>query len=381
MKKNLILLLFTWFTLGSVICFYYIGGFVNYPVHLEVRSNIVNHPEFVPSKTFVKAASAWYDNVVADIYWLDSIQYIGSNALASEYKKYLYVVLNLVTDLNPNFYYPYQIWQLLLSTSNERYENFNKSEQSKYVDQSIALWLKWISNTCDATKVEQIKKEFDLKKLWTSAEYKNPCSEPNIPYYLAYTYYWSKYDWARSSEYYRVTSANENAPVWSRVMSAVMQWKSWDRQKSILMFLSLAESLWTKQTKACSEFSSYLWWMLFKWFQEWKMMDWKFVRDIDIIRKDLMDKLWIKSTAYSITDEGNCSNYLNKAVREMNLAYLEAADKVYFEKNKEHAQKPEILLSAWLINYIPQDYQYDKDSKVIYYYNKDTWHWDNKMWE
>ncbi|EKE28782.1 MAG: hypothetical protein ACD_3C00014G0007 [uncultured bacterium (gcode 4)] len=381
MKKNILLLLFTWFALGSIVCFYYIWGFINYPVHLQIKTNVVNHPEFVPSKTFVKASSAWFENVVADYYWLDSIQYIWSNAVDSEYKKYLFVVLNLITDLNPNFNYPYQIWQLLLSSSNDRYEEFDKKEQDKYIDQSISLWLKWINNTCDLVKVEAIKKEFDLKKLWTSAEYKNPCSEPNIPYYLAYTQYWNKYDWARSSEYYRVTSANEKAPVWSRVMAAVMQWKSWDRQKSILMFLSLAESLWTQETKACQEFSSYIWWMLFKWFQEWKNLSWKFVSDIDLVRKEIMLKLWQKSTEYSIADESNCSNYLNKAVREMNLAYLEAADKAYFEKNKIHASNPEILYSEKFIDYIPQDYQVDKDSKVIYYFNKDTWHWDNKMWE
>jgi len=115
---------------------------VNYPIHREIRAKIVDHPEFIPSTTTVKVSSSGYQNIVSDFYWLSAIQYIGSNAIGSEYKKYLYVMINLITDLNPYFTYPYRIGLLLLPSYNERYEDLDKKIIEKYNNESIALGLK-----------------------------------------------------------------------------------------------------------------------------------------------------------------------------------------------------------------------------------------------
>lgn len=95
----------------------------NYATHMDIKQSVVNHPEFIPTYATVKMVSGGFDNIVADFYWLSAIQYIGSNAIGSEYKKYLYSMLGLVTDLNPYFTFPYQIGELLLPSYNERYEN------------------------------------------------------------------------------------------------------------------------------------------------------------------------------------------------------------------------------------------------------------------
>jgi hypothetical protein len=112
-----------------------------------------------------------------------------------------------------------------------------------------------METTCNKEKIEKISKEFDLKKLLSNEEYKNPCRDAMIPYYLAYVYYWNLHDGANASKYYRITMANEDAPTGSRAMAAIMQGKSGDREKAIIMFLSLAESLSGKKSEACQKFS------------------------------------------------------------------------------------------------------------------------------
>lgn len=105
-KNRILIALLTLISFGG---FFAVNWFVNYPIHRDIRQKIINHPEFIPSATTVKISSSGYQNIVADFYWLSAIQYIGSNAVSSEYKKYLYVMINLITDLNPYFTYPYRI--------------------------------------------------------------------------------------------------------------------------------------------------------------------------------------------------------------------------------------------------------------------------------
>lgn len=129
-------------TLVSIACFsgfFLVNWQVNYPIHREIRANIVNHPEFIPDVQTVRIASSGYDNLVADAYWLSAIQYIGSNAVSAEYKKYLYVMINLITDLNPYFTYPYRIGLLLIPDTNERYETLSKEEVKKNNNDAILL--------------------------------------------------------------------------------------------------------------------------------------------------------------------------------------------------------------------------------------------------
>jgi hypothetical protein len=50
---------------------------------------VVDHPEFIPTAASVRFTSAGFDALIADLYWLGAIQYIGGNAIGAEYKQYL----------------------------------------------------------------------------------------------------------------------------------------------------------------------------------------------------------------------------------------------------------------------------------------------------
>ncbi len=192
--------------------FFSVGTGLNYNTHKEIRSSIIAHPEFIPTAKTVRMSSSGFEAIVSDFYWLGSIQYIGSNAISAEYKKYLASMLELVTDLSPHFTYPYEIGLLLIPDVNERYENLSKAEVQRHIEEAVKLGEKGIKNTCDPIKIEAIKKEFDLQKLFANEALANPCEDPMIPYYLAYVAYWSEHNPQKASEWYRITGTHKDAP-------------------------------------------------------------------------------------------------------------------------------------------------------------------------
>ncbi|NDK19904.1 hypothetical protein GW819_03610 [Candidatus Gracilibacteria bacterium] len=368
----------------SLAVFIYSSG-INYQQHTDIKRSLVNHPEFIPTSEMANLSAGGFGNIVADSYWLSAIQYIGSNALGSEYKAYLFAMLNLITDLNPYFTYPYQIGELLLPSYNERYENLSKEEIQKNTDQAIKIGLKGIEKNCDATKVEKARSEFNLKKLWTDESYQNTCRDPMIPYYLAYIYYWNLHDGMKSSQYYRIASTNSDAPTGARTMAAIMQGKSGDREKAIIMLLSIAESIEGNKNTLCQQLSKELGTSLFSAFSARATLTGQGLQMIESARQEMVKKL--EEQGVDPTNGQNvdnfCSTYLNKAVREMNLSYLEQADSKYFQDKKEHAPVPTILLQNKYIDYNPIDFQQDPKNKqgIEYFYSSDNNAWDYRMGE
>ncbi|MDD2515884.1 MAG: hypothetical protein PHF46_03210 [Candidatus Gracilibacteria bacterium] len=368
--------------------FFYVNEKINYPLHVKLRDSFVEHPEFIPKVKFVKITSGGFENIIADYYWLYSIQYIGKNAVSGEFKKYLYALLNFVTDLNPNFTYPYQIGELILPTTSKN-EEISKKDEIKHTEEARDLGLKGIKNNCDLKKIEKIKNESDLKKIWGNEEYKNSCTDSMIPYHLAYIYYWGLKDAKNASFYYKVTGTNEGAPTGARTMAAIMAGKSGDRQKAIIMFLSLAESIDANQKDPnkqglCGEFSKILKNILAPvLFNDdfFSNLNGTFVKKVEESRGTITKQLGEENVDFSAgRTENYCSYYLNKATRELNLGYIEGADKKFFNDFKFHALIPEDLFKKGYINYIPVDFQkVSKGQGIVYFFNDDINNWDYKM--
>ncbi len=354
--------------------FYYIN-WLNYWKHIEIKRSFVEHPENLPKKEFASKTSFWFKNLRADLFRLEAIQYIWSNPIGSEYKKYLFAVLDLITELNPYFEQPYNIGQLLLPSYNERYEDLSEEEQKRNIEEWVKLWLKWIKYFCDAEKVEAIKsfeieKMQDLKTLLESEDFKNPCKTHSIPYYLAYIYFYYKNDPNTAADYYKIAAAVEWAPSWLKVMAGVMSGKWWDREKSFNMFLSLAWYI-EPENEICQEFSKQL---LIVWneiFRKSHQITPELLKNIAKVRNEAFWEFG-EENEDDILSDTTCSNYLNKSVRELNLEYLDRANKQYEAKLWKPSIKPEELLEEWFIDYIPIDFQQYKDHGIKYKYNKDT---------
>ena len=353
---------------------------LNYENHLEIKRNIVNHPENLPTKETAENTSFGFKNLRADFYWLQAIQYIGWNAMNSDYKKYLYIMLDLITHLNPYFEHPYIIWQLLLPEYNQRYENLSNEEQNKYINQWIELWLKWMKNFCEEEKIELIKNENDLNKLWKNKNIINPCKTYTIPYYLAYIYHFYKKDHIKASQYYKIASLNEDSPKWAKIMTAIMQWKWWNREKSYFMFLNIASSL-NSSDNICLDFAYNLEKIgVWLFYEKNIKLDENLIEQTEITRKKV---LWIfdEEKELEILSDMECWNYVNKAIRELNLAFIEEANKKYKVDNDwENAANAKELFENWYIKYLPIDFQQYENHWIMYEYNIDTWYFDYKMW-
>lgn len=352
---------------------------LNYINHLEIKQSIVKHPENLPTKQTAENTSFGFKNLRADFYWLEAIQYIGSNAISSEYKKYLFIMLDLITHLNPYFEHPYIIGQLLLPDYNERYEKLTKDEQNKYTNQGIELGQKWIRNFCNQDKINLIKNENDLNKLWADNTLKNPCKTYSIPYYLAYVYFQYKKDPTNASLYYKISSLNEDAPEWAKIMTAIMQWKWWNREKSYFMFLNIAKSL--KSTdEVCLNFANNLekiWIWIF--YNKNLKLDENVIKQLWILRDKIFWKFDEKKEEKILSDM-ECWNYVNKAIRELNLSFIEKANEEYKKSNNwKNAIDAKELFDKWYIKYLPTDFQQYKDYWIFYEYNPDIWNFDYKM--
>ena len=351
----------------------------NYTKNKELQLNIIDHPELLPTPEIAKLSSFGFNNMFADIYWLQAIQYIGANVIDTEYKKYLNEMIGIITELNPYFESPYTIGQLLLPSSKERFEDYSGKNITQDMLDGKNLWLKWIHNFCDNTKIQLIENEDHLWKIISEEKFKNPCAGYKIPYYLAYIYYFYLKEPHNASLYYKVVAAQDDAPQWAKTLAAIMQGKTWDRQKSLFMFLSLAQSTSNSQN-ACFLFAQELE-NVYDALSSWEMpLTGELVKNIEDLRLQIFPK-FSKENEEELFDTTQCSSYLLKAVREFNLLYLDIADQEYIAKNPNQisAMNPQTLLSNWFIDFIPTDYQQYEDYWMTYQYNAEIERFDTQM--
>lgn len=358
--------------------FFYVNS-LNYIKHKEIQRAIVNHPELLPDKEMAKFTSIGYKNLVADLYWLQAIQYIGGNAISAEYKKYLFVMLDLITDLNPYFENPYIIGQLLLPDYNERYEDSSQEEQDKTIRQGETLGLKAMKNFCNLQTVQKIIANDNLQEIWNTPELLNPCTSYTAPYYLAYIYFFYLNDPLQASNYYKVASAQDDAPEGSKILAAIMQWKWGNREKSLYMFLSLAESVESKES-VCKVLSQELQ-NVYLWLSSWDLvLDGTLVRNIEETRKQVFPE-FSEEIEEEVLGDAKCTNFLNKAIREINLLYIETANREFQANHPEWfpARNAQGLFEEGYIDFLPTDYQQYEDYGIIYEYDYERKRYDYSM--
>lgn len=368
-----------------VIWFFVYTNNINYKKQIEIRDNYIDHPEGLINKDASKISSFWFTNLRSDFLWLQTIQYIWWNAMSAEYKKYLYAIIDVTTELNPYFEHPYIIAQLLLPSYNPRYENISEEESDKHTQEAIKIGKKWIQKFCTSIdsqwnlKIDNIIQQSDLRKIWSEEKYKNPCKSYKVPYYLAYIYFHYLNDPATASDYYKIASANDDSVDGAKSMAAIMAWKWWDREKSIFMFLNIAETLDNSQEQKCSIFSQELtnvstWIFLAKQLQ----LNEELIKSIEDIR--LANFGAFKDNEEKQISETECINFLNKANRELNLAFLDQANEQYKKDNNwESAQDWKQLLDDWYISFLPTDFQQYDDHGIKYEFNQDIWIFDYVM--
>lgn len=71
---------------------------------------------YFPKTSFIKNVAFGYNNLLADIFWLRSIQYIGQHLDTGSTFPYLYHMLDIVTSLDPQFINAYNFGAAFLAS-------------------------------------------------------------------------------------------------------------------------------------------------------------------------------------------------------------------------------------------------------------------------
>lgn len=134
--------------------------------------------EFVtlPKGEYLKAAVIGYEQLAADIVWLQAIQVIGDETVTPDGYEWIYHALDVVTTLDPQFAYAYQLGGVTLSAL------------GKAPEKSNALLLKGMRENPDVWQIPffiGFNNFFYLDEYGKAAEYMAKASElPGHPEYL-----------------------------------------------------------------------------------------------------------------------------------------------------------------------------------------------------
>lgn len=358
----------------------YFANNIAYKYVTAINYEKVEHPEFLFASDQTRLFSFGARETIADLYWISLIQYIGGNVIQADYKKYMARIVDLVTDLSPKFSYPVEVSLILLPDSNKLYETYSDMEIDEQRKSAIQLGEKMMSQSCDAEKLKKIEQTSNLWDLLEKKELRNPCHNGMIPYYMGYVYYFNENNPAKSAEYYKIATTQDDAPEFARNMYAIMSGKWGERKKSIALFLSLAGND-KKEDSLCTDGIKQMRDILGWWDFESAVTNPSFIQAVN--------KLYGQITKETLKNDTNtkdnimnntCLSSIGKATREVNLAYIEHYDDIYFQQHQEHARDAQDLLKKKWIPYLPKDFQQDGDDnlEVIYFYNQETKAWDYK---
>ena len=80
----------------------------------KARFDLEEETFYLPSPTYLKPALLGFDNLGADLFWLQTIQYFGKHYLSDKKYPMLVQLLNLTTSLDPRFIDVYYYGHLFL---------------------------------------------------------------------------------------------------------------------------------------------------------------------------------------------------------------------------------------------------------------------------
>ncbi len=164
---------------------------------------------YLRSGSVAARAALSYDTLLADVYWIRALQHFGSDRIQPNVPKrfeLLYPLLDLTTDLDPDFTVAYRFGAIFLS------EPFPGGANRP--DLAIAL----------------LKKGAATRNRW---EYYHD---------IGFVYYWNLHDYKNAAEWFRRGGDLPGAPWWLRTYAAVMLTKGGDRQASRFMWQQILQS-------------------------------------------------------------------------------------------------------------------------------------------
>jgi tetratricopeptide (TPR) repeat protein len=167
----------------------------------KARAKLANQPTFVFDSRFLRSISLGHDLLLADLIWLDAVQYIGGHARNMNLDV-LYQYLDTVTDLDPRFVYAYQVGELLLP-------------QEGRIDLAVLLARKGMKNNPER---------------W------------ELPFYLGFIYHYYARDYELAAKYYALAARKEGAPLSAQTLAASAQMKGNKHQTGLITWQIILET-------------------------------------------------------------------------------------------------------------------------------------------
>lgn len=124
------------------------------------------------------------------------------------------------------------------------------------------------------------------------------------------------------------------------------------------MFLSLANTA-PGDKESCSVIASEIGKVYSIYVSQNRMLDDAIVENIENIARENLE-IYINGPTGSGMESSRCDYFIAKAIREINLTFLDQADMRFRadHPDKKSAYDPEMLKRTGYITFIPKDYQY-----------------------
>lgn len=188
---------------------FYDGWKTSFAKKPNVSENILIEPHPLPANV-LKKASLGLNNFIADILWIQTIQYYGGGDPQGKYRK-LPEILDTLTSVDPKFAYPYSFGLLILPGEG-------------FVKEAVALG-------------EKGMKSPNVKGDW------------EIPYYLGLTEHFYAKDHIKAAKYLQIAADRPGAPDITKLMAGIYYQKANDKTTAYNLYVVVYKTTKNKYVK------------------------------------------------------------------------------------------------------------------------------------
>lgn len=326
----------------SCLGFLQFGTTIGFEKYLQESEYRRLHPEFLPSPILVKAFDMGHSSTYASLLWIEFIQYLSHNLKDSEYLSFSNIILKQITDLHPYFIRPYEL-SLILSpfgnTEDTNIEQKNKNQQ--HSEEAIKLWKKWMELLCDPSILDEIKTRNITEDLLNDPTTKNPCHTGLLPYYIGFVISQIWNNKIEASDYYKIASAQEDAPPASKILWILALSNDGDYMASALNFWLLWSNGYDTEPFVCKSMSE----KLIQDISQKRELNSEWIEELEKNEQKL--HTWIDHSDPLGNTKDNCISMVEKSIKYVYLAYIASrANNTPFTTGNE-------LIKAQLLKKIP----------------------------
>ncbi len=155
---------------------------------------------YVPNGKFLKSVLLGFEPLAADLLWIRTISYFGTHYATDRHYQWLAHMIDLITDLDPNFQYPYHFGALILTVEGRQVEETRRLME-KAMNHHPEVW--------------------------------------QYPFYLGFAYYFVSHDDAEAAKFFDQAARRPGSPSYLSLLAARLYARGGDDQASLALLREL----------------------------------------------------------------------------------------------------------------------------------------------